>query len=750
MFFKLPDKLGHIMPILNDLIVDKDSELFNLLSRNEYGTFFGVSQEVLDRVWSNLTSPAGNSVVYASMEIGADLDVFHPVKDRLNSLQIKHSTDAVINSLIKRTLNGPEKIPNYGGGLGVLAGDTLKSFAACKIPVIAISLMYRKGYFSQLVDSRLGQVAWSTEWEPEMTPGLYLLKNPQYPERPLEIEVPFFDENNRSVLAKAQLWLKMELNENLDYFVPELLLDYSVTSSPDWIRKAAYHLYDSSSEKIKAVQRRMLGAGIIQVMQILGISSRTLHINEQHAAIALLHLIADQLLEKLGADFQALATDSDIIAAAEDVAARIVYTIHTPVKAGHDRFGKTVYAELGHVFCRRILDLLAQDQENPDAYNLTVLTMRVNRATNSVSRLHRQVTARMFPQHADKIKAITNGVHHLTWISKAKAEVFDSFPELDNWRQDPGVFANAAQLLDNNKFRSYLDRAWANDHRILINYVNEMQIDHRKQALETWIDPPNFLSHLDEFEGSLDPSVFTIGFARRFSTYKRPDLIFDDIDKLAEIIRSMNLAVNFLFAGKAHPADEPGKSVIKLILDLQEELYLKSKGLAKLVFIPGYDMKIAKMMVAGVHAWLNNPKRPLEASGTSGMKAAMNAVPNISIMDGWWGEGYHAGRTGWKFGAENSIEAECMKEDLGSLLYAEDSASFYKLFPEILNEFYDPALKQRYLDKCIMNIALNTPRFNSHRLAAEYAAEYGLRLSPQVEKNLNRLRKLYRSDRDAR
>jgi len=723
---------------------DKNMMLKKMLSRNDQGTFFGISQEVLDQVWRNLTSPEGDSVVYISMEIGADLDVFNPIKDNLESHQVTEEIGPPLDSFVKKFLTGPTKIPNYSGGLGILAGDTLKSMASCKIPVAAISLLYRKGYFSQLVDSRVGQVAWATAWAPEKTPGLYLLNNPQYAGRPLEIEIPFYDKSDHMVFGYAQIWLKLEVNETLDYFVPVILLDFSIPQSPQWIREAAGRLYDSSSERVKAIQRRMLGAGVAPVMELFGITSNTIHLNEQHGVVVVIHLITEYLQTKLGINYQAKATDKDIIEAANYTAQKVIYTIHTPVKAGHDRFDRTIYAGLSHSFCQRILDLLARDEGQ--TYNFTALAMRINRSTNSVSRLHRDVTRKQFPQFADKITAITNGVHHLTWISDAKAKMFDSYKQLRNWRHDPSVFANVAELKNNNAFRKTLEAAWAEDTKKLIGYVNNILIRHRTQMLETWIDPPNFFSYLSEKDGALQPDVLTIGFARRFSTYKRADLIFEDIDAMANIILSSNKPVNFLFAGKAHPADEPGKLVIKSILDIQKELYLKSKGLAKLVFIPGYDMHIAKLMVAGVHAWLNNPKRPLEASGTSGMKAAMNAVPNISIMDGWWVEGYHDGQTGWKFGYENPVDTEHLSEDADSLLYAEDSALFYRLFPEILRTFYDQKLRPHYIDKCMMNLVLNVPIFNTHRMAAEYVKKYNIALPEQISKQIDKFQQLYQSD----
>ena len=720
--------------------------LASMVATNRYGTFFGVSQEVLDRVWGLLTADHGNSVTYISMEIGAESDVYNPVLDKINRLNLFEIKNKTQKKFVDKFRCGPAKIPNYSGGLGVLAGDTLKSFADCHIPAIAISLLYRKGYFSQLVDSRAGQIAHATRWRPEDTPGLYLLRDPDHPELPLQIEVSFFDRNDQEIKAYANVWMKMEISSDLDFFVPEILLDYSVPASPAWIGKAAQFLYESRSERSKVIQRRLLGAGVAPVMAALGITSKTIHLNEQHGVAVVLHLVAATLKRRYGDDYPLLATDDDILAAARQAAERLVYTIHTPVKAGHDRFDKGLYADIGHSFCRRLLDVLARDADDPGVYNFTTMAMAVNRAANSVSRIHREVTRKQFPAYADKIQAVTNGVHHLTWISAAKAELYDAFREFNNWRHDPGVFANARDLIDNNKFRTYLEQAWYADTERLTTYVNEMLIRHRNEMHVTWIDPPNFITHLDEDERELDPNVFTVGFARRFSTYKRANLIFDDLDALAKILVKNNWRVQFLFSGKAHPSDEPGKEIIRRLLATQEALYEKSNGLAKLVFIPGYDMAIAKLLVAGVHVWLNTPKRPLEASGTSGMKAALNAVPNVSTMDGWWVEGYHKGACGWKFGVETDVSQACLSEDRSRLLYEQDSASFYRLFPKILRCFYEETRRPRFIDKCVMNIALNAPIFNTHRLAAEYAALYGLVLDGDEGENLARLCRLYTSN----
>lgn len=710
---------------------------------NTFGTFFGVPQPVFDRVWQELSSPKKNSVAYVSMEIGADPDIFHPVQDFLKEKKYTKSTDPNIQKILDSYLQGPRKIPNYSGGLGVLAGDTLKSFADTHIPVIAVSLLYREGYFSQLVDSRVGQIDQATNWSPEQTPTLFQLQDPENPGQPLEITVPFFNEYDHPTEAKAHVWMKMEVSEQLDYFVPEFLLDYSIPSSPPWVREAGLRLYNAKSAIMKANQRRMLGSGILPLTEALGLTPGTIHLNEQHGVTVTLHLILRHLEKTLGKEYRSTMRDEDIMAAAREVAKHIVYTIHTPVKAGHDRFARSLYTGISHATCHHILNLLASDPDSPHEYNFTAFAMRVNRAINSVSRLHRDVTRKQFPDVADKIKAITNGVHHLTWISEARAELFDRTEELADWRNDPGVFARM-NLPDEPFFRRQLQQTWLHDNEVLIQYVNNMLSDHRTQMDSTWIDPPNYLSHLPPEDAFLHPGVFTVGFARRFSTYKRADLIFDDIPALADILLKKNWRINFLFAGKAHPQDEPGKSVLKLILDNQKELYERSNGLAQLIFIPGYDMQIAKMMVSGVHTWLNSPKRPLEASGTSGMKAAMNGVPNLSVMDGWWVEGYHEGKTGWKFGYEGPLNADSLSEHPDTLLYAEDSQSFYQLLPKVLELFYSHP--DEYMQIAVNNLRLNVPLFNTHRMAAEYVRKYDLELPDETKNRIKNFQKLYQSE----
>ena len=719
--------------------------LQQLVCSNRFGTFFGVTQQVFDTVWGNLSNPEGNSVAYVSMEIGADPDVFHPLKTFLEKQKMGESPEPQLDILLQKYLQGPRKIPNYSGGLGVLAGDTLKSFADTHIPALAISLLYREGYFSQIVDSKVGQIDQATCWIPENTPTLFQLRNPDAPDQLLTIDIPFYNGQQRPTMIKAHVWMKLEIADQLNYFVPEFLLDYNLQGAPLWIKESACQLYNAKSTIIKANQRRMLGSAILPLLETLGFTARTIHLNEQHGITVTLHLILQELQAIFGDAFLDTATDTDIHAAAEKVSRKIVYTIHTPVKAGHDRFSRDLYSTISHRAFQRILNLLAHDDEAGHEYNFTAMAMRINRAINSVSRLHRDVTKKQFPDFSHKIKAITNGVHHLTWISDNRAACFDQIPSLQNWRDDPGCFSSIAGQ-DLPQLATVLQEAWNQDNRQLILFINAMLKRHREQMIETWIDPPNHLSSLPETEW-LHPGAFTVGFARRFSTYKRADLIFDDIGRLSDILIKNNWPVNFLFAGKAHPADEPGKSVLKLILDNQEELYSRSNGLGKLIFIPGYDMALAKLMVSGVHAWLNSPKRPLEASGTSGMKAAMNGVPNISIMDGWWVEGFHNGQTGWKFGHEGAVDDADLSETPDSLLYLEDANAFYELLPSVLEMYYTQP--KMFLSRAINNLQLNIPIFNTHRMAAEYVKQYGLRLDPQIMANIDRFCLLYKSEQVA-
>ena len=719
----------------------------SLLASSPFGHFFGISQQVFDRVWSKLTSQDGNSVAYISMEIGADPDVYNPVRSRLQNSPQVGMISAQHRELLAKYHGDHQKIPNYSGGLGVLAGDTLKSYADCQLPVVAVSLLYRSGYFSQVVDSELGQISQRVNRYPEQTPTLFQLRDPSNPQQPLTVDVPFFTRRNQDLFISAQVWMKLEVSHTLEYFIPEILLDFALEEAPVEIRNAAVQLYNAESSITKAIQRRMLGIGILPALRALGITSRTFHLNEQHGVVLAMQLIAEELHDMMIREKTNELSPSQIVTASERVAGDLVYTIHTPVKAGHDRFNKILYREICSPTCQNVLDLLAQDEEHPDEYNFTAMAMRINRSANSVSRLHRDVTHKQFPQFASKISAVTNGVHHLTWISDERAAVFDSFAQLDGWRSNPGVFVNCLELVDDYDFLASIHNAWQQDTRILIDYLNEMLQRHRLQMTETWINPPNYFSTITDGSVTLRPDVFTIGFARRFSTYKRADLIFYDMDLLCRTIVECGHPVNFVFAGKAHPADEPGKAVLKELLRRQEELYVKSRGLASLVFIPGYDMAIAKMLVAGVHAWLNCPKRPLEASGTSGMKAAMNGVPNLSVMDGWWVEGYHDGSTGWNFGHEGPIDSASLSESREELLYFEDSSSFYLLLPKVLREFYDSGTSNAYLSRAIHNLRLNVPIFNTHRMAAEYLKRYRLTLPAEQQEEMQGFAKLYSSDK---
>lgn len=718
------------------------SSVGSLISANHFGTFFGVTQEVLNNVWANLTNPNVHSIAYISMEIGADPDVFHPVKDFLEENNISQDPNPQLDAFVHKYLYETRKIPNYSGGLGVLAGDTLKSFADLHLPALAISLLYREGYFSQIVDSKVGQIDHATCWQPETTPTLFQLHTPGNPKQPLTIDIPFYNGQQQPIIVKAQVWMKLEINNQRDYFVPEFLLDYSLPDTPTWVKESAHQLYNAKSTIIKANQRRMLGSAILPLLDSLGFPLQTIHLNEQHGVTVTLHMILRDLRHRLGEQWAEVMIDADILASAKRVAKKIVYTIHTPVKAGHDRFSRDLYSSLSHKAFQRILNLVAHDEDIAHEYNFTAMAMRLNRAINSVSRLHRDVTKKQFPEFSDKIKAITNGVHHLTWISDERKACFNRITSLKNWQNDPSRFA-AISHEDRLPLLNLLDQAWQVDNQRLISSINAMLKNHREQMVETWIDPPNYLSSLPEQQW-LRPGVFTLGFARRFSTYKRADLIFDNIGRLADILVDNNWPVNFVFAGKAHPADEPGKYVLKLILDNQEELYHRSRGLGKLIFIPGYDMQVAKLMVAGVHAWLNSPKRPLEASGTSGMKAAMNGVPNISIMDGWWVEGYHQGLTGWKFGYEGPVDEADLSENPESLLYAEDSTAFYRLLPTVLEMFYNQP--DQYMERALQNLLLNVSVFNTHRMAAEYVDQYGIALSPQLRETINGFRRLYQSN----
>ncbi|HZS98307.1 MAG TPA: alpha-glucan family phosphorylase [Terriglobales bacterium] len=551
-------------------------------------------------------------------------------------------------------------MPTYSGGLGMLAGDTLRSAADLGAPLVAVTLVYRKGYFRQFLDPSGQQTEQPQQWEPERT-----LKAV---EGRVAIEI-----DSRQVWIRAWEYDVQGIDGDI---VPVYLLDTNVPENAEWDRHLTDSLY-GGDESYRLAQEIILGLGGLKLLQKVGHSGvQAYHMNEGHSALLALGLLERRLDQSFAGRVKQLDIDG--------IRRMCIFTTHTPVPAGHDQFPKPLVRQL---LGEEWMSLLEQTQAlHDDALNMTYLALRFSGYVNGVAMRHGEVSRGMFPNYA--ISAITNGVHAMTWTSPAFRELFDHY--IPGWRTD-------------NNYLRYAISIPLEDIRVAHATTKEAlfaEIRHRTSA-------------------SLDPKVFTIGFARRASTYKRADLLFQDRERLKRIARDVG-PIQLVYAGKAHPRDDGGKKIIRQVFEGASSL----SEVIRTVYVENYDMSWGRLITSGVDIWLNTPMRPQEASGTSGMKAALNGVPSFSVIDGWWAEGWIEGITGWAIGNTDIIEDP-----------ASEVATLYdKLERQILPMFY--GTPNRYTEVMRNAIALNGSFFNTQRMVQQYLANaYMLReVAPKAPK----------------
>ena len=489
-------------------------------------------------------------------------------------------------------------MPTYSGGLGVLAGDTLRSAADLGVPLVAFTLLHRKGYFQQHLDPAGAQTEEVQSWNPADF----------CTEESARVTVLVED---RVVTVRA--W-RYNLAGRFGHVVPIYLLDTDVEGNSGWDRGLTDHLY-GGDENYRLQQEIVLGMGGVRMANALGLQVNVYHMNEGHAALLTLALLEAQL----GGGPLGAATEADI----EQVRRKCVFTTHTPVPAGHDRFStEQAIRILGG---DRTARLQQQGCFRDGLLNMTQLALRFSRYANGVAMQHGKVSRQMFPEFA--IDTITNGVHAPTWMSEAMQQLLDE--HIPAWRRDNLYLRNA---IDVPEARFLAAHARAKEELLA-------EVGSRTGLV-------------------LDPKVLTLGFARRVATYKRAGLMFTDPERLKQIAAAAG-GLQILYAGKAHPQDGPGKALIRRVV---EEAVHSSNDLLKIVYLENYAWDLGALLTAGVDVWVNTPKRPYEASGTSGMKAAMNGVPSLSILDGWWIEGCIEGVTGWAIedGASDEEEAQSL------------------------------------------------------------------------------------------
>ena len=553
-----------------------------------------------------------------------------------------------------------EAMPTYAGGLGILAGDTVRSAADMGIPMIVVTLLHRKGYFRQKLDASGRQSEEDVIW-----PVAELLHEMQ-PRSSIEIE-------GRQVQVRA--W-KYEVRGVGGFIVPVYFLDTDIEANATQDRAITDHLY-GGDQHYRVCQEVVLGIGGVRILRALGYAEiKRFHMNEGHAALLTLELAYElskqawdvayeEIQHKVRPEMQQL------------VKARCIFTTHTSVPAGHDRFPLDLvhqvitgyhgaFSELEKAFC-------------PDGeLNMTFLALENSHYINGVAKRHGKVTQQMFSKY--DIHSITNGVHVSTWASPAMTRVFDE--HIPGWRED-----NASLRYALNIPKREIWRAHRSAKEALLGMVNKYASD------------------------ALEPQVFTIGFARRAAVYKRAELLFWDTNRLMEIARNAG-PFQIIYAGKAHPQDNEGKEVIRRIHEVTKVL----QGKIKLVYLEDYGIDMAKLLTAGVDLWLNTPMPPLEASGTSGMKAAINGVPSFSILDGWWVEGCIEGVTGWAIGSDGHVDLE--NRDTRP----EDAEALYNKLEMVILPMYNNE-GDRYAEVMRHSIALNASFFNTERMLTQYISK---------------------------
>lgn len=545
-------------------------------------------------------------------------------------------------------------IPTYSGGLGVLAGDTIRTSADLKLPMVAVTLIIKRGYFKQELDEHGNQTEQPVSWDPSKYMTLL----------PAMITVQI---EGRDVMVQAWQYNVESLTRGC---VPVFFLDTDIEGNTPEDREITSYLYGGDlAYRLK--QEIVLGIGGVRILHELGFEIKKHHMNEGHSS-----LLTIELLNRFKRPIEDV-WDEKLVWDTDKIKDLCVFTTHTPVDAGHDKFPYDLVCRiLGEPIPLNVLRELG----GRDNLNMTRLGLNLSEFINGVAKKHSEVSRKMFPGY--EISAITNGVHSFTWTCDNFKRLYDKY--LPGWANEPELFVRVGRIPDEEIWNAHMDAK-----KTLLDYVKE----------DTGVD--------------MSPDILTIGFARRATAYKRADLIFTDIDRLERIGQGK---LQIIYSGKAHPKDDSGKRLIEKIFSIKERLRDK----IKMAYLKNYEMDTALKMVSGVDVWLNTPLRPREASGTSGMKAAHNGVINFSVLDGWWIEGHIEGFTGWSIGPSPT---ETMLIDNMDTKDADDL--YNKLEYTIIPLFYND--RHGWIRMMQNAIGKNAYYFNSHRMMRRYVTDAYIR-----------------------
>ena len=585
----------------------------------------------------------------------------------------------------------------YSGGLGILAGDYLKETSDMNVNLVAVGLLYRYGYFTQMLSAQGAQIA---KYDPQD-----FMKIPASPVLDADGNWITTSVNLPGRTLTARVW-RVDVGRTELY-----LMDTDWDGNRPDDRQVTHHLYGGDWDN-RLKQEILLGIGGIRALRKMGIHMNVYHCNEGHAAFVGLERIREYVMDK-GLSYEE---------ALEVVRSSSLFTTHTPVPAGHDAFDEGMLRNyLGHFPGRLNIDwdtLMGLGRMNPqnhgEKFSMSALAANISQEINGVSWLHgkvsQEIMAPMWPGYLPEenhVSYVTNGVHYPTWAApewqKIHGEVFGE--EFATHHYDKKCFEGIYKVSD--------EEVWETRTILRKRLVSQIRTRLDDPIMSVHYSPRQIVT----IKETLRDDVLTIGFARRFATYKRAHLLFRDLDRLSEIVNNPDKPVQFIFAGKAHPADQAGQDLIKMIVDISK----RPEFIGKIVFVPNYDITLAKFLVQGVDVWMNNPTRPLEASGTSGEKAAMNGVMHFSVLDGWWVEGYRE-NAGWALPRKRTYDDQNYQDEL-------DAATIYATFEnEIVPDFYDIDTRAGYSRKWVSyiknTIAQVACNFTTNRMLTDYVNQY--------------------------
>ncbi len=632
------------------------------------GLYFGLPLKPIVEAEKRLRGPANNSIAYFSMEYGLATSFYNSFKSNLpiaadNKVQEHEvfSNFRLADYFFTLKSDSIMDLPIYSGGLGVLAGDTVKTMADYRLPAVAIGVLWNTGYFRQRFWFKYGQVPEEMRWDPGTYPGLIPLKN--------KIKISLKSED-----IYLRLWKYYVYSYSQDCVVPLILLDSNIEENNEKVRHLTDQLYRSDNAWIKLMQRIILGMGGIAALRELKYNIDIFHLNEGHAIFAFIESAKGLGKNEL-----------------EEMRKHFVYTCHTPVEAGHDRFS---CEDLDRIIKKEEFEIINNfGREKSGIINLTMLSMNAASRINAVSLSHQKVMHLQFPKYQERIKYVTNGVHSHTWTSERFKDLFEQYPKVFNdFRANPMILKQAKELRSDSKFR---DKLW------LAHQANKEDIC---KYLGKW---------------DLNKDFITICWARRVAAYKRPSMIMQDVERLIKIAKVYG-PIQIIFAGKAHPKDNLGFTFINEMLEKVDKLN-EVYGLLKIIMPENYDVSLAKMLTSGVDIWLNNPLPPFEASGTSGMKAILNAVIQVSTLDGWIVEA--ADKNIGKIFGYRSEEGKLNSEE--DLHMPDDSKALYVALEEMAKLYYQTNnngkvdLSSKWIDMMIDCIATGAD-FNTYRMLDDY------------------------------